>query len=50
MLLGWFALSIECPFTYTLSPSSGIVESKNVSDEQMMSILFALISALLKAP
>ena len=38
----------EYPLIYSLSSLSGIVESKNVSDKQMMSMLFALINASIK--
>ena len=41
-------LSPNMPLYYSLSSSSGIVESKNAFDKQMMSILFALKNASTK--
>ena len=48
VLLRWSALIIEYPLIYSLSSLSGIVESKNVSVKEMMSMLFALINASIK--
>ena len=48
VLLGWSALIIEYPLIYSVSWLSGIAESKNVSDKQMISMLFALINASIK--
>ena len=48
VLGGWSALIIEYPLIYSLSSLSGIVESKNVSVKEMMSMLFALINASIK--
>ena len=43
MLFGWSALSNEYPFICMFRSSSGMVESKNVSDRQTMSILLVLV-------
>ena len=48
VLLGWSALIIEYLLIYSLSSLSGIVEPKNVSDKQIVSMLFALINASIK--
>ena len=48
VLLGWPVLIIEYPLIYGLSSLSGIVESKNVSNKLMMSMLFPLINASIK--
>ena len=48
VLLGWFALIIWYPLIYSLSSISGIGESKKVSGNHMMSMLFALINASIK--
>ena len=45
VLLGWSALIIKYPLIYSLSSFSGIFESKNLSDKQMISMLFTLINA-----
>ena len=36
VLLGWSAPTIEYPFIYCFSLSSGIAKSKTVSDKQVM--------------
>ena len=43
MLFGWSALSNEYPFICMFRSSSGMVESKNVSDRQTMSTLLVVI-------